>query len=252
MSRSHLQQHFDELAQDYARHYSEPVASPVSSVLRQRNQVALRFLREYGPQGGELLDVGCGPGAFTYEAAALGYPSTGLELSERMLEQARAFGRLFPDVESRVSFDLGDLFEMKYPKHRFAVVAALGVLELADNPAKMLARLSRWLEPGGLLLLSVPNTIGLAKWGGFTRLKRNIRHWLRPDPREIERNCYTVERVQRLLGMAGFIMRDYQRFGYVMGGELQLDGPSEGPINRLADQIVTASRTYRPDDTAYS
>lgn len=40
--------------------------------------------------GGRLLDVGCGPGLFSIAAAKLGWSVTGIDLSQRMLDEARA------------------------------------------------------------------------------------------------------------------------------------------------------------------
>ena len=39
--------------------------------------------------GGRLLDVGCGPGLFSIAAAKLGWSVTGIDLSQRMLDEAR-------------------------------------------------------------------------------------------------------------------------------------------------------------------
>ena len=94
-----------------------------------------------GP-GVRLLDIACGPGYVTAEAAKRGAKVLGLDFSASMLALARKF---HPGLE----FVEGDAESLKLADASFdAVSMNFGVLHL-DHPDKALAEVSRVLAPGG-------------------------------------------------------------------------------------------------------
>jgi demethylmenaquinone methyltransferase/2-methoxy-6-polyprenyl-1,4-benzoquinol methylase len=117
--------------------------------------------------GQYVLDVGCGTGALTVRAARRGARVRGMDVSTRMLDQARR------NVARCGCADQIELVEMGVaeldcePAQSYQVVmSGLCLSELtAGERAFALAQAHRLLEPGGLLLLAdevVPR--GPARW----------------------------------------------------------------------------------------
>lgn len=98
-----------------------------------------------------LLDVGCGSGQYTATLAqALGVAPqnvSGIDIFEGVAEFGRQRGMNFRCMR------LADLGEAE----RFDVISMSHVLEHEREPRKMLARAHAHLNPGGRLVLSVPN-----------------------------------------------------------------------------------------------
>ena len=103
------------------------------------------------PGGGVVVDLGCGPGDPATRLLSERHAVLGVDISRGQLEVAR---RLAP----RASLVQADLTELSLrPSSVDAVVSfyALGHLPGAAH-APLLARVSRWLRPGGLLLTNAP------------------------------------------------------------------------------------------------
>ena len=78
-----LQQSYDRLAEEYARRiFYELAGKPLDRALLDR--FAAR-VKDIGP----VCDIGCGPGQVARYLADCGVEVTGIDLSEKMLEQAR-------------------------------------------------------------------------------------------------------------------------------------------------------------------
>lgn len=108
---------------------------------------------------GRVLDVGCGTGEHALRFARRGYAVTGVDLSEAMLDRARAKADQEPGLD--VTFregdlaDLGPALDATDEPFDAAVVlfAVLGYLHANDAIRSALAGLRRALRPGGLLVL---------------------------------------------------------------------------------------------------
>jgi SAM-dependent methyltransferase len=111
-----------------------------------------------GPPGGQLLDIGCGDGAFL-EAAAPHFAVSGVEISAAMAARARQ--RL-----PAAAIHTGPLTEVSLPHTSFDVVTLFSVLEHEWRPLDALAVVARVLRPGGTAILKVPN---FASWNRVIR-----------------------------------------------------------------------------------
>lgn len=98
------------------------------------------------PAPASVADLGCGTGSLSALVAGAGYEVRGLDLSERMVEAARAKA---PGVE----FRQGDASTPPWPPGTFDVVLARHVLWALPDPAAALERWRALLKPGGRLLL---------------------------------------------------------------------------------------------------
>ena len=103
---------------------------------------------------GRLLDVGCATGRFLSRMQALGWHVSGIELDATAATTARG---VTPDVL------IGDPVDIELPPATFDLITAFHVVEHLPDPAGALVRMLRWLVPGGLLIVEVPNVGG---WGG--------------------------------------------------------------------------------------
>jgi SAM-dependent methyltransferase len=107
------------------------------------------------PEGGRVLEVGCGPGRLSIRLARRHrLDVTGLDLDPAMIERARANADRPEDGEGpRPSFLVGDVGSLAFPDGSFdLVVSTLSMHHWAD-PKAGLAEIGRVLRPGGRALV---------------------------------------------------------------------------------------------------
>lgn len=116
--------------------------------------------------GDEVLDVGCGAGQVTRAAARSAEPgrATGIDLSGRMLEVARAAAAR--EGLDTVSFVRGDAQVHPFPTAGYdLVVSRTGTMFFGD-PAAAFGNLRRALRPRGRLVLLVWQAADRTEWIG--------------------------------------------------------------------------------------
>jgi len=138
-----VRENYDRLADEYASHlFNELAKKPFD-----RDQLN-RFAAEVTDIG-EVCDLGCGPGHVARYLRDAGTNIFGLDLSPRMVEEAR---RLNPDV----SFREGDMMALDIPDATLAGIIAF--YAIVNTPKESLPlvfqEMQRVLKPGGLLLLA--------------------------------------------------------------------------------------------------
>jgi SAM-dependent methyltransferase len=134
---------FDVIGEDYQRvHADNPF---------QRSAIADLLSRL--PPRASILDLGCGTGIPAAQSlAAAGHHVTGIDVSARMVELAKA---QVPEGE----FFQADMMQARFDDASFdAVVAYFSLLMLPKSDvAIMLGRIGGWLRSGGLLSLGMVN-----------------------------------------------------------------------------------------------
>lgn len=123
--------------------------------------------------GGELLDVGCGPGMLVDHVLRTRpdrFSITACDQSAAMLEAvaAKVGGR------ADVRLSLGSIEAMPFTDARFDVVLATGVLEYVDVD-RALREIARVLRPGGLAVVTMLNPLSpyrLVEWGLYWPARR--------------------------------------------------------------------------------
>jgi SAM-dependent methyltransferase len=112
-----------------------------------------RLRAAYGIRPGDtVLDVGCGTGLTTREAAEACAPGrvVGVDVSERMLERAREL-----TAADNVRYELGDAQVHRFQQEAFDVaISRFGTMFFSDPPAAF-ANLATALRPEGRLVLLV-------------------------------------------------------------------------------------------------
>jgi SAM-dependent methyltransferase len=154
-----------------------------------------RWLSPGMPPGppGSILDVGCGSGEFLLSLRAAGWDVHGIEPSERAVTAARASG-----LETVVA---GELTEAPL-NGRYDVIRFWHVLEHVASPAAQLDAARERLQPGGRLVLGVPNLgslmarLSLRNWF-YLDVPRHLWHFQRRTLRDLVERCgFRVESVR--------------------------------------------------------
>ncbi len=118
--------------------------------------------------GSAVLDVGCGTGRHSIELAKRGFTMTGVDLSQGMLEQARAAAlEASVDIEW-VRADVSEaLPEGPYDAALCLCEGAFGLLGELDDPneheSRILRNINRVLRPNSLLVLTASNGMALMR-----------------------------------------------------------------------------------------
>ena len=102
----------------------------------------------------KILDLGCGPGLYTYRLARLGYSLTGIDYSRNSLNYARRFAR---KENLEIEYKNQNYLTIDY-KEEFDVILLiycdLGALTDKEREI-LLGRIHQSLKPGGLFIFDV-------------------------------------------------------------------------------------------------
>lgn len=138
-----VRESYNKIADAYARRYADELQhKPLDRELLSRFAVSVKGQ-------GEVCDLGCGPGHIARYLANEGLHIRGLDLSPRMIDQAR---KLNPDISFRVgsmmALDIGD-------ESLAGIVAFYAIVNIPESSLPtVFAEMWRVLKPGGRLLLS--------------------------------------------------------------------------------------------------
>lgn len=128
-----------------------PVKFPVGP---ERVRVALETVAPAVPDGGALVDLGCGGGQLVLHAAQLGWRAVGVDQAAGMIEESR---RLTEGVEVELveaRFDASGLAE-----GAFDAVTAIGLIEYLPDDGGLFREAARLLRPGGRFAVSCRNRL---------------------------------------------------------------------------------------------
>jgi 2-polyprenyl-3-methyl-5-hydroxy-6-metoxy-1,4-benzoquinol methylase len=147
---------------------------------------------------GKVLDIGCGYGAMLRVAQAQGWHTYGLELSKRCVELCNNKWQL--NVQQK------DIFQANYPDNYFNLIIMDNVLEHMVQPDAVLNEVRRILAHQGVLLISVPNILGLSFRCWFVYIKMmNIQF----EPKTYGHVFfYTMSTIKFMLKKHGFIIKE--------------------------------------------
>jgi len=111
-----------------------------------------------------FLDYGCGGGHFVRAAADLGFAACGMDLDDASSRFGKSHGL---NIETGTVADIA----RRFGPASFRAVLLMHVLEHVPQPRELLHELIRWLEPGGCLIIGVPDQDSFP-----AKLKILIRH----------------------------------------------------------------------------
>jgi SAM-dependent methyltransferase len=162
------------------------------------------------------VDLGCGTGAYGLRLLKSGYHVTFVDISQKMLDQARAkAAALGPRAEGLAAFVLADLADMAaLPAGAFALAVAQGdpISHAGPRAERAIAECARVLAPGGVLVASVDNALAAVDHfleardpGGLERfLRTGATEWLAHEQRErFEIRMFRPAELRELVRAAG-------------------------------------------------
>jgi ubiquinone/menaquinone biosynthesis C-methylase UbiE len=145
-----IQEHYDTIADVYDHHYDQPRG-------RFYHTHISNYIMHALPQGGKLLDIGCGTGLFVERYIEAGGSAIGIDISRKMIEKAR---RRCTECD----YTLGTGEKIPFYDNSFDAVSSLLVFSYIKDPEMMLNEAYRVLKPGGKIAIC---TLGkkLLTWG---------------------------------------------------------------------------------------
>ncbi len=177
-----VENQYDSIAKEWAETFSgEHEKKP------KDQEILHRFSREIGGKG-PVWDLGCGPGNTTKYLKDLGVEISGLDMSAKMLEQAR---RIHPEIH----FRKGNILQLTFENNTIAaVVAFYTIIHFAKGQVEIAFReVFRVLRPGGILLVTYhvgEKTIHIAEFLG-----RKV---------DLDVNFFATDFIFRCLSESGF------------------------------------------------
>ncbi len=178
------------------------------------------YLKPFLPRNANarVLDLGCGTGKWGAKLAKSGYDVTFLDISPKMLNQAR---RKMEEhggtaAASFVQADLCDMSEL--PAATFDLAVAFGdPIGCASSPAKAMKQIRRLLTGGAPLVATFDNRFAAIDFyleaGDPAALERFLRngktHWLTRDVDEqFDIMTFAPTDIEKLAGETGFAVLD--------------------------------------------
>lgn len=150
--------------------------------LADLNGRRMELLARVLPDGGRLLDVGCGMGELLVAARDAGWEAVGVEPVAASAAYARDERGL--DVRTAMLADAG------LGRGSFDVVAATHVLEHMPEGRSFLEHVAEWARPGGYVAIEVPNYGSLQRrtldegWIGLRPLE-HVAHYTPDSLRDV-------------------------------------------------------------------
>jgi SAM-dependent methyltransferase len=217
-----------ELGRYYPREYfdfwgysGQPGHNPLQRLLaRFRSWSATRSYRRQpyvldGVTPGRMLDVGCGSGDLLEQFARKGWEIYGIDPSASAVAAAAKRGAIVHQ---------GTLRDQPWEPGSFALITFQHALEHVDDPVDALKRARALLEPGGLLIIDVPNwacwqrrLLFRSRWHPL-ELPRHLQHF---SPRALERVAGVLGLSARAVGTTSSVPVAAYSLHYVLFGHLK-------------------------------
>lgn len=140
--------YFESFADDYHSAFEgggkAPLHALINSLFRRktftlRTDIVRGWLREFGVAGKHVLDLGCGSGEVSLEAAKLGATVTGIDIVPAMIEIARRQAAA-AGFERTTSYSVGNVAGGDLP--RADIVMMIGVIEYYADLEALLQRVA--------------------------------------------------------------------------------------------------------------
>jgi len=184
-----------------AVHWQRPGLTGYDAELRRHNEV---LRAACGVRAGDdVLDIGCGTGQTTREAAraARAGRALGVDIRTPAIERARALAQA--EGLGNVTFERADAQVLRFPREHFDLaISRFGTMFFAD-PAAAFANIARALRPAGRLVMLVWQASERNEWDVVIR--RSLAATAGPAPGEADPfSLASPPAVTEMLEGAGF------------------------------------------------
>lgn len=115
-------------------------------------EATTELLKSFAPREGKLkvLDVGTGPGVFATLLSLEGHDVTGIDISDKMLEEARANASR---MGANPNFMIMDSQNITFEDESFDMIVSRNVMWIMEEPEQTYRNWYRILKPGGRVLV---------------------------------------------------------------------------------------------------
>ena len=134
---------WNKMADKYSR---QPIAN------QKAYEIKLDLTREYFTPDSNVREFGCGTGSTAILHAPYVKHIDAIDVSERMIEIARA--KLAPEGIENIDFSVADMDTFKATPETYDVALGLNILHLLDDRMQAMAQVYEALQPGGYFVSS--------------------------------------------------------------------------------------------------
>ncbi|RIK35160.1 MAG: class I SAM-dependent methyltransferase [Chloroflexi bacterium] len=155
----------DFSARMLVEHLSQAHDAASRRLERIRRQVAFIHRSVLGGNPARILDLGCGPGLYTEQFAALGHTCVGIDFSPASVGHARLTAE---ERGSGCTYHLGDIRYVEYGRGFDLVMLIFGEINVfrRSDAQSILAKARAALRPGGRVLLEAHTWDAVRGMGG--------------------------------------------------------------------------------------
>ncbi|OHB61731.1 MAG: hypothetical protein A2Y76_00125 [Planctomycetes bacterium RBG_13_60_9] len=141
---------FGRIADRYDAWYQ----APRGAMYDRMEKRAIERLLPPAPNGGKLLEIGCGTGHWSQYFVSRGFEVTGVDVSERMIAVARQKNI------AGATFEVADAGRLPIADNTFDVAAAITSLEFVQDSARTVAEMARCVKKmSGTLIVGALNRL---------------------------------------------------------------------------------------------
>lgn len=203
MGTAKQQEHDAEIIRQFTKQ-----AIPFAQLPGHADSIQMLIETSQAAENDLVLDVACGPGMVACEFAKVAQHVTGIDLTEKMIEQARI--RQKELGLNNLSWDIGTASPLPYDSWSFSIVVTRYSFHHFLDPKAVLMEMVRVCRPGGIVLIA-DVALPTEYVDAYNRMER-----LR-DPSHTQAMSY--EAWERLLGSSG--LRNLRRRSYKVEMELE-------------------------------
>lgn len=203
MGTGKQQEHDAEIIRQFTKQ-----AIPFAQLPGHADSIQMLIETSQAAENDLILDVACGPGMVACEFAKIAQHVTGIDLTEKMIEQARS--RQKELGLNNLSWDIGTASPLPYDSWSFSIVVTRYSFHHFLDPKAVLMEMVRVCRPGGTVLIA-DVALPTENVDAYNRMER-----LR-DPSHTQAMSY--EAWEQLLGESG--LRNLRRGSYKVEMELE-------------------------------
>jgi ubiquinone/menaquinone biosynthesis C-methylase UbiE len=209
-----------------SRKYHNRVAKQYDQIYDDRywefhDELTWRTVKLHLPESttSAVLDLGCGTGKWGLKLLKSGFPTTFVDHSPNMIDQARTKAEALGPRAKHATFLVADIIDLHdLPDNYFALTLAMGdPLSICSDPASAVAEIFRTLAPNGIVIATADNKLAaldhflerrdIDALEDFLRTSRTT--WLTDDSREqFPLTMFTPHTLRRLFEKSGFQILD--------------------------------------------